>query len=448
MLMLSISLFFLGLLSKNNNLNWYKSIWVLLFLSFFFSLKFYSYMGVSKSEWGFLMDNISCLLTILSCWISGLMIMSSYKILKDKNYILSFIFNILMLNLFIILVFIQKNLFLLYIFFESSLIPTLMLILVWGYQPERLQAGMYMVIYTIIGALPFLLMSLLIFSYNGHLSMILVSKFPVFYSIGFLNIWWCFMILVFLIKLPIYGVHLWLPKAHVEAPVSGSMILAGLLLKLGGYGIVRLLQMFKSYFFFINEAFISLAIVGGVLSSLICVRQPDMKSLIAYSSIGHMGMMLAGVLSNTELGIKMGLLMMISHGLCSSGLFSMANMLYEKVGSRSLMYLKGFISFSPSFSMWFFLLCAANMAAPPSLNLMSEVGLITVTLFLSKIFIVPLALMTFFAAVYSMFLFVNTQHGYFSYFINPGMNFSLIQYMIIFFHWLPIQILIFIGFMI
>nr|YP_009131221.1 NADH dehydrogenase subunit 4 [Nuttallina californica]AIA77070.1 NADH dehydrogenase subunit 4 [Nuttallina californica] len=445
MLVFLSSLFFLNFLNFKKSNVWYLSVWVLFFLSFSIILNFYSYMGVMKMNWCFMMDEMSCCLAVLSCWISALMIMSSSQVLKYKSSVNFFLFSVMILNLLIVLVFSQKNLFLFYIFFESSLIPTLLLILVWGYQPERLQAGMYMIIYTVLGALPFLLLIFMLFKFNGHLSMILPIDIPVSFNKGLSNLWWLGMMMVFMIKLPLYGVHLWLPKAHVQAPVAGSMILAGLLLKLGGYGVIRLVMMFGDYKFFINEFFVSLSLVGGLISSLICIRQSDMKSLIAYSSVAHMGIMMVGVLSGSELGVKMGLLMMIAHGLCSSGLFSSGNMLYEKISSRSLFSLQGFICFSPNFSLWFFLLCVTNMAAPPSLNLLSEIGLIISSLFFSKILILFIGLMSFSVAVYSLMLFVSTQHGDAPVYMNPVSCFYSINYVVLFAHWFPVQLMIFMG---
>nr|YP_009131234.1 NADH dehydrogenase subunit 4 [Cryptochiton stelleri]AIA77083.1 NADH dehydrogenase subunit 4 [Cryptochiton stelleri] len=428
--------------STNKSLSWYKSTWLLFFMFISIALNFYSLMDTPKIMLSFFMDSFSLPLIMLSCWISGLMIMSSYKILKMNNLVKYFLLSILILNFIIIMVFTQKSLLTLYIFFEASLIPTLILILTWGYQPERLQAGMYLIMYTIMGALPFLVNIFFIYSYNGHLSLLTPSILPTIFHDSLMNFWWLFLILVFLVKLPIYSAHLWLPKAHVEAPVAGSMILAALLLKLGGYGICRLMIMFFKYNFVMNYFIISMSLIGGVLSSLICIRQSDMKSLIAYSSIGHMGLMLVGILSNSEFGMKMGLLMMIAHGLSSSGLFSMSNMMYEKSSSRSLLISKGFISLAPNFSMCFFLMCSINMAAPPSINLLSEAGLIMVTIFISKFFIIMLSLMAFLAAVYSLFLYVSTQHSKISNFINPFNNFKTLYYDVIFLHWIPAQMLI------
>lgn len=204
---------------------------------------------------------------------------------------------VLALCLLVIMFFLSSNLIYFYIFFEVSLIPTLVLIVGWGYQPERLQAGIYIMLYTIRASLP-LLVSLLVLGYlYRSFNMILVNYLScvlILYNVNFL--WFLGVIIAFLVKLPIFSVHLWLPKAHVEAPIAGSIILAGVLLKLGGYGILRLLMVFFLNDIFISKVLIIISLWGGVITAVICVGQRDIKSLIAYSSVGHIGLMLAGVL--------------------------------------------------------------------------------------------------------------------------------------------------------
>jgi len=159
--------------------------------------------------------------------------------------------------------------------------------------------------------------------------------------------------LAFLVKLPIYGVHFWLPKAHVEAPVAGSIILAGVLLKLGGYGVFRVIIMFNfislSYF---NRLIISVSLVGALLVGLICMRQVDIKSLIAYSSVCHMALVIGGLLSFSYWGLRGTLVLMLAHGLCSSGLFCLSNIIYERLFTRRLIIIKGLLLIFPSLSLW------------------------------------------------------------------------------------------------
>nr|YP_009131497.1 NADH dehydrogenase subunit 4 [Seepiophila jonesi]AIL54857.1 NADH dehydrogenase subunit 4 [Seepiophila jonesi] len=357
----------------------------------------------------FSMDLMSSTLIVLTLWITSLMILASYKIKHSQNLPQNFIILCLLLSALLILTFSSSNLFLFYIFFESSLIPILILILTWGYQPERLQASMYLMMYTLTASLPMLVMIFLIYLKNNHLSFLIMSwtiPLP-----NMLNSWWLILIMAFLVKMPMFSLHLWLPKAHVEAPVAGSMILAGVLLKLGTYGLMRMSLIFTQ----MNKQFSSiitpLALWGAVITSLICIRQTDLKSLIAYSSIGHMGILLAGILSSTEWGWQGAMIMMIAHGLSSSALFLLANSTYELTHTRSIFLTKGMIIILPSLTLWWFIATAANMAAPPSINLLSEILLITATLSQTSFLAIFLTILSFLTAAYSLFLFAATQHG-------------------------------------
>nr|YP_009050468.1 NADH dehydrogenase subunit 4 [Ridgeia piscesae]AIG23736.1 NADH dehydrogenase subunit 4 [Ridgeia piscesae]AIL54753.1 NADH dehydrogenase subunit 4 [Ridgeia piscesae] len=355
------------------------------------------------------MDLMSSSLIMLTLWISSLMILASYKIKHSNKLPQNFISMCMLLSIFLILTFSSSNLILFYIFFESSLIPILILILTWGYQPERLQASMYLMMYTLTASLPMLVMIFLIYSKNNHLSFLLQSWSAPLPNL--INSWWLILILAFLVKMPMFSLHLWLPKAHVEAPVAGSMILAGVLLKLGTYGLMRMslifTQMNKQFSSFITP----LALWGAVITSLVCMRQTDLKSLIAYSSIGHMGILLAGILSSTQWGWQGAMSMMIAHGLSSSALFLLANSTYELTHTRSIFLTKGIIILFPTLTLWWFIATAANMAAPPSINLLSEILLITATLSQTSILAIFLTILSFLTAAYSLFLFAATQHG-------------------------------------
>nr|YP_010958797.1 NADH dehydrogenase subunit 4 [Demobotys pervulgalis]WNB40545.1 NADH dehydrogenase subunit 4 [Demobotys pervulgalis] len=382
-------------------------------------------------------DILSYGLILLSIWICILMIMASENLKKNNFYLNFFIFNLVFLLIMLYLTFSVMNLFMFYLFFEGSLIPTLMLIIGWGYQPERIQAGMYLLFYTLFVSLPLLLGIFYIFCKMNSI----MIYFLKFFNFEVYLLYFC-MIMAFLVKMPMYFVHLWLPKAHVEAPVSGSMILAGIMLKLGGYGLLRVMIMLQSLGLKFNIIWVIISLVGGFYISLKCFCQVDIKSLIAYSSVAHMSMVIGGIMTMNYWGFIGSYILMIGHGLCSSGMFCLANINYERLGSRSLFINKGMMSFMPSMSLWWFLLMSSNMAAPPSLNLMGEISLINSLLSWSWVSMLMLMLISFFSAGYSLYLYSYIQHGknymgVYSFYMGLSR-----EYLLLILHWLPLNIMI------
>nr|WNO18569.1 NADH dehydrogenase subunit 4 [Neolepetopsis sp.] len=383
---------------------------------------------------------ISTSLITLTWWISFLMMLASQKSIfinnKSKE---NFSMLIVTLNMVLIMTFSSSNMFWFYVFFELSLIPTLLLILGWGYQPERLQAGMHMMMYTITASLPFMVILL-----NTNLTMnklTLMLKQSIYSPSWTLNLIMMMSLLAFLVKLPMYSMHLWLPKAHVEAPIAGSMILAGILLKLGGFGLIQTLDFYKMNSFSLSLPLSSLALWGGFITSAICTRQTDLKALIAYSSVAHMSFVAAGILSMTTWGWSASFMIMISHGLCSSAMFFLANTTYEMTHSRSMLIPKGLLKMLPSYSMWWFLFCTANIPAPPSITLMGEIIAIPAIINLSPMFILTIIMMALFSTTYNLLMYVSCHHGPNSKSLNPSIVPHKINQMIISFHFAPLIML-------
>nr|WAR64276.1 NADH dehydrogenase subunit 4 [Rotunda rotundapex] len=419
-----------------NNMFWMVQLMLFFFLFLFMNLNL-SIMNFCNLSYMFSCDIISFGLIILSVWICSLMIMASEGLFKMKFYINFFLFNVIFLLIMLYLTFSVMNLLLFYLFFEASLIPTLLLIVGWGYQPERIQAGMYLLFYTLFGSLP-LLMGI-IYIFDGINSMMIY--FLKFFNMN-LYLLYISMIFAFLVKMPMYFVHLWLPKAHVEAPVSGSMILAGIMLKLGGYGLLRVMVFLQEINLKLNYIWVIISLVGGLYISMKCFCQVDVKSLIAYSSVAHMSMVIGGIMVMNYWGYIGSYILMISHGLCSSGMFCLANINYERLHSRSLYLNKGMMNFMPSMSLWWFLLLSSNMAAPPSLNLLGEISLINSLVSWSNISMILLMMISFFSAGYSLYLYSYVQHGkYFQGLYSFYIGLSR-EYLLLILHWYPLNVLI------
>nr|ALO70947.1 NADH deshydrogenase subunit 4 [Pselaphinae sp. 12 EF-2015] len=416
---------------KNFWFNYYMYMLMFIFYYMNFCFSFFYY----NISFNFGCDLLSYLMTLLSFWICGLMLMASFLIYKNNNFYNLFMLLLLLLMIFLFCTFNFLNLFMFYLFFEMSLIPMFILILGWGYQPERIQAGIYLLFYTLFASLP--MMISIFYCYENFYSMMFFMLDKNIVSLFM----YLFMIMVFLIKMPMFFVHLWLPKAHVEAPVSGSMILAGIMLKLGGYGLIRVMPMFLYLGMKVNYMFILISLIGGFIISLICMRQIDMKSLVAYSSVAHMGLVLSGVMTMNYWGLVGSLIMMIAHGLCSSGLFCLVNISYERLNSRSLFINKGLINLMPSLSLWWFLFNSSNMAAPPSMNLIGEIMLINSLVGWSKSSMIILSFMSFFSAVYSLYLYSYSQHGSLKmslYSLSLG---QIREFLLLLLHWLPLNIM-------
>nr|YP_004733541.1 NADH dehydrogenase subunit 4 [Siniperca scherzeri]AEJ88492.1 NADH dehydrogenase subunit 4 [Siniperca scherzeri] len=359
-------------------------------------------------------DPLSTPLLVLTCWLLPLMILASqnHTALEPINRQRMYITLLTSLQIFLILAFSATEIIMFYVMFEATLIPTLILITRWGNQTERLNAGTYFLFYTLAGSLPLLVALLLLQSNTGTLSLLTLQySDPLLLSTYADKLWWSGCLLAFLVKMPLYGVHLWLPKAHVEAPVAGSMILAAVLLKLGGYGMMRMMVMLEPLTKELSYPFLIFALWGVIMTGSICLRQTDLKSLIAYSSVSHMGLVVGGILIQTPWGFTGALILMIAHGLTSSALFCLANTNYERTHSRTMVLARGLQMALPLMTTWWFIASLANLALPPLPNLMGELMIITSLFNWSWWTLALTGAGTLITAGYSLYMFLMTQRG-------------------------------------
>nr|QZH79773.1 NADH dehydrogenase subunit 4 [Batrachocottus baicalensis] len=387
---------------------------LLIALTSFFWLLNTAETGWSSLSFYMATDPLSTPLLVLTCWLLPLMILASqnHTASEPLNRQRMYLTLLTSLQIFLILAFGATEIIMFYVMFEATLIPTLILITRWGNQTERLNAGVYFLFYTLAGSLPLLVALLLLQNSTGTLSLLTIQySDPVELSSYAHKLWWAGCLLAFLVKMPLYGVHLWLPKAHVEAPIAGSMILAAVLLKLGGYGMMRMVVMLEPLTKELSYPFIVFALWGVIMTGSICLRQTDLKSLIAYSSVSHMGLVVGGILIQTPWGFSGALILMIAHGLASSALFCLANTSYERTHSRTMLLARGLQMVLPLMTAWWFIASLANLALPPLPNLMGELMIITSLFNWSWWTIILTGAGTLITASYSLYMFLMSQRG-------------------------------------
>lgn len=361
------------------------------------------------------LDYFRCFIVFITLWVFY------YCVLCFEDF--KSFFYMWLIFLFLILCFCIDNYLLFYVFFEFVFLLIFVFLLRWGKTIERTQASFYIFFYTLIFSLPFFLF--LIFCIN-------ISSRVVFFSFIFYKekFEWLvlFVIMVFIVKLPLYGVHLWLPKAHVEAPVTGSILLAGVLLKLGAYGLFRFfpfLSTFSNIFIFWN-VFFYVSLLGGVLISLICLHQRDLKIIIAYSSVVHISFIIVGFISFTDIGLFGALLILVAHGFISSFLFLGLNCIYELFHSRRIFVIKGLIVLMPLFCLVWFIGIVLNISFPPFMSFFSEIIIVRGLSFLRGLDWLVLLRFFFLCGVYNIYLYVFPTHGGYSFVNSFTFNFKFL----------------------
>lgn len=374
-------------------------------------------------------DGLSLYFVLLTTFTMPIRILASWD--NVKHNLKYFLIAFLLVETLLIALFVVLDLLLFYVFFESVLVPLFLIVGIWGASETRIRASFLLFLYTLFGSL-FMLLAFLVIMYNvGTSDLQMISLADI--SFDSQKILWLAIFLSFAIKTPLVPFHIWLPRRHVEAPLAGSIVLAGLILKLAVYGFLRilipLLPEATSYF---SPLVQTIAVITLVYSSLTTLRQTDFKCLVAYSSVAHMSVVVAGIFSNTVQGIEGGIMLSIAHGFVSPALFMLVGgCLYDRYHTRVIRYYRGMTLYMPVFAALFFAFTIANAGTPLTRNWIGEFLALRGTFMRSPVVGLLMSTGIVFSAGYSIWLFNRICFGAYSPYLSYTNDVTRREYMVL-----------------
>jgi len=380
-----------------------------------FDSSFYNFQNIATFQIGSSILNITYSfgldgISLFFFFLSSLLIFLCILFIWDDPLFKEYALNLLLIELFLLIIFSVLDLFLFYVFFEAILIPMYLMIGIWGSRERKIRAVYLFFFYTLCGSVLMLLGILYIYSIVGTLNLEYLLAWE-FTKTEQLLLWLAFFI-SFASKIPMFPFHIWLPEAHVEAPTVGSVLLAGILLKLGVYGFLRFsLTLFPDASIFFSPLVYLLSIIGILYASMNAIRQTDLKRIIAYSSIAHMNLVTLGIFSFNILGLEGAILQSISHGFVSGGMFLLVGILYNRYHSRFLYYYGGLVHLMPIYAIFFLIFTLANIALPGTSSFVGEFLLLCGIFKINSIVCIISALGVILCGAYSLWLYNRVIFG-------------------------------------